>query len=107
MGWRPEARLTLALSQIAATLVGELMTFTPAWWLMHARPGTVEVPIYVEPAAQTDPASAQRNQSATPEVTEGTESARGRRCTYCGVGGLTATEAVRHGRVRARNGVCP
>lgn len=97
--------LTLALSQIATVLVGELVMLAPTPRLIHARPAAVEMPLCVEPVVQTARASAQRSKNMTPEPIEPAESARDGRCKYCGMGGLTAIEVARHGRARAQRSV--
>ncbi len=104
--------LILALSKIAAILVGELVTLAPAEsarsapslnyaWARPAEPAAV--PIYVEPAAQTQGFTTQSAQTPAPERTE---PAKDRTCKYCGAAGLSAIEVARHGRARARRGSC-
>lgn len=100
--------LVLSLSKLLERLIAAAARSTPgpSWAsatpnYSYSRPAEpAEVPIFVEPAAQSDRATSQSVQ--TPSA----EPARDRQCKYCGAAGLSAIEVARHGRARARKGSC-
>lgn len=95
--------LILALSKIAAILVGELVRAGPSWAsatpsYAYSRPAEpAEVPIYVEQPSNTE--GSKSNTSNTPAIADKT-------CRHCGQSGLTQAELMTHGRARARKGNC-
>lgn len=96
--------LILALSKIAAILVGELVKLPPApsYYATpsysYSRPaGPQDVPIYVEPASNAE--GFKTNTSNTAPIADKT-------CKYCNAPGLTQAGLLAHGRARARKGSC-
>lgn len=116
--------LILALSKIAALLVGRLVALPRSasprwydrlrdWWqagqeqpraVAWARPAP---PLSEATFVQTDGVTSQNVQTLAAMLPETfSEPARDRTCKYCHQGGLTAMEVARHGKTRARTGEC-
>lgn len=110
--------LILALSKIAALLVGQLVTLPapagPPWyarlrtWWQQPAPAVVWArPASVEPFVQSEGVTAQSTQTNDTASTEPTAPIDDRVCKYCGAAGLAPIELARHGRARKRTGACP